>query len=305
MIHHKYFPFDNKELESHFTGNIEGRIEIYKKRAKVNLDSSEDGIDADGQSIKDLKKIRQIEKDEIFWTLTTLKSIYDSDEPVKKFSKLLSTGYGPRPPLTGFSTWEECLAGKLHLFFEVDLPSPKAYTQWLYQHKEQRHLVKYVLESMENSLKHGSLEGPTQVDAMLISIMDKGTPQERSFTVIFEAKVLSDISSQVTFDMYRNQMIRNIDVMLEDNNHPHEVVNKRNKDTTLFCLLTPEGFRENPYSRYYGCLYHAYKREPRLLQSELPHRLIPNSQSLAARIGWITFEDCKHVHDNACPWLIC
>ena len=35
--------------------------------------------------------------------------------------------------------------------------------------------------------------------------------------VIFEAKVLSDISTHVTFDLARNQLARSIDVMLEVN----------------------------------------------------------------------------------------
>ena len=35
--------------------------------------------------------------------------------------------------------------------------------------------------------------------------------------VIFEAKVLSDISAHVTFDLARNQLARSIDVMLEAN----------------------------------------------------------------------------------------
>lgn len=35
--------------------------------------------------------------------------------------------------------------------------------------------------------------------------------------VIFEAKVLSDISTHVTFDLARNQLARNIDVMLDAN----------------------------------------------------------------------------------------
>jgi hypothetical protein len=35
--------------------------------------------------------------------------------------------------------------------------------------------------------------------------------------VIFEAKVLSDVSTHITFDVARNQLARTIDVMLEAN----------------------------------------------------------------------------------------
>jgi hypothetical protein len=37
--------------------------------------------------------------------------------------------------------------------------------------------------------------------------------------VIFEAKVLSDVSTHVTFDVARNQLARTIDVMLEETQH--------------------------------------------------------------------------------------
>ena len=35
--------------------------------------------------------------------------------------------------------------------------------------------------------------------------------------IVFEAKVISDVSTSVTFDIARNQLARTIDVMLEDN----------------------------------------------------------------------------------------
>ena len=54
------------------------------------------------------------------------------------------------------------------------------------------------------------LEGATRADAMLLA-------PETGVAVIFEAKVLSDISTHVTFDLARNQLARSIDVMLEVN----------------------------------------------------------------------------------------
>jgi len=40
---------------------------------------------------------------------------------------------------------------------------------------------------------------------------------DNGVAVIFEAKALSDISTHVTFDLARNQLARNIDVMLDAN----------------------------------------------------------------------------------------
>jgi hypothetical protein len=56
------------------------------------------------------------------------------------------------------------------------------------------------------------------------------TPRSRAYhsacpysgvAVIFEAKVLSDVSTHVRFDLTRNQLARTIDVMLEEEPRPH------------------------------------------------------------------------------------
>ena len=68
--------------------------------------------------------------------------------------------------------------------------------------------IPYILRAAKG--KKRSLEGPTHVDAILVNI-------DNGFGILFEAKVLSDISYQITYDTTRNQIARNIDVMLEEN----------------------------------------------------------------------------------------
>jgi len=77
------------------------------------------------------------------------------------------------------------------------------------------------------------LEGATKVDAVLLA-------PDTGFAVLFEAKVLADVSGGVEFDVLRNQIARNIDVMLEPNPRVMCPLNQRNPDRSCFVLLTPE-----------------------------------------------------------------
>jgi hypothetical protein len=79
----------------------------------------------------------------------------------------------------------------------------------------------------------------------------------------------------------RNQIARNIDVMLELNPDLCPPIKERKPERTLFLLLTPRLFKNNPSSRLYGSKFTDYKLNPSLLANDLPHR--PNAQ-LGGRI---------------------
>ncbi|EHQ92315.1 hypothetical protein DesyoDRAFT_5389 [Desulfosporosinus youngiae DSM 17734] len=169
---------------------------------------------------------------------------YYSDNRNDLFSNLLSATLGEKPPIEGITSWRECLEGNLQLYFEVALPSPKSYKKWLAEHLQSRHFIPYVLEA---ACKFGEdfrpdLEGATHVDALLIN-------PDTQFAILIEAKVLSDISCQITYDAMRNQIIRNIDVLLEKNKEMDQPLSLRLPDHTLFVLLTPQMFKDNPSSR--------------------------------------------------------
>ena len=141
-----------------------------------------------------------MEKDERFWLATALMSLYHADDGSgrgERFARLLERA-GLRPP-PGFPSWEDALAGALDLFFEVNLPSPARYRAWLRDHLGERVPIPYLKKRAE--APGARLEGTTRTDAMLLAA--------NGVAVIFEAKVLSDISSHVTFDLARNQLARN------------------------------------------------------------------------------------------------
>jgi len=211
-----------------------------------------------------------------------------------------SSGPGCGPP-PGFPRWQDALAGALELFFEVNLPSPGRYRAWLRQHLDERTPIPYLKRQAKTPGTR--LEGATKADATLLA------PQTGA-AVIFEAKVLSDISAHVTFDLARNQLARSIDVMLEANPSLAAPLNLRKPERTFLVLLTPALTQPGPAgdaiskSRLYGWLIPAYQ-DPgsSLLRQHLPHRDSAELAAAAARLGGASWEDCNAVAPGACSWL--
>jgi hypothetical protein len=234
-----------------------------------------------------------MEKDERFWVAAALMSLFHADGQ-GPLARLLSGCLGEVPPFDGVSGWDEALGAKPVLYFEVSLPSPPSYRRDLAQHLDERVIVPYLREAGKR--RGMRLEGATKVDAVLLA-------PDTGFAVLFEAKVLSDVSGGVEFDVLRNQIARNIDVMLEPNPRLMCPLNQRNPDRSCFVLLTPEVFRANRQSRLYGWLYDGYRKAPESLQRQLPHRQGIDFTSVVRRLGWVTWEDCNDVLPGACSWL--
>ena len=127
--------------------------------------------------------------------------------------------------------------------------------------------------------------------------------------VIFEAKVLSDISTHITFDVARNQLARIIDVMLEANPRLQDPLCRRDPGRTFMMLLTPAILRpaatgNAASSRLYGWLMPAYQDpDSPLLQQHLPHHDHHDLAKVANRLGWASWEDIRTILPGACPWL--
>ena len=302
-----YLPFSAEQLRSHFAptaGRSAGEqtlrhLQYYLAGAERYHRFQASHPDRRGMPLKASRKPCQIEKDERFWVIACLMSYFYSTDEVARLGALTSLCFGESPPLAGVSTWDECLEGRLHLYFETNLPSPLGYKRWLGEHLDQRQIVPYVLDA---GYRSGSdevrkrLEGPTHVDAILLNA-------DNGFAVLFEAKVLSDVSYQISFDTMRNQIARNVDVMLEQNRDLPEPLSLRQPERTLFVLLTPEVFCEHPHSRLYGWLMKEYRSNPAALAKDIPHRKSVEWPAVVSRIGWLTWEDCERVLPGACPWL--
>jgi hypothetical protein len=299
-IHPTYLPFTEEELRSHLPKEKQEYLAYYVKSAG-NYDQF---LARRAETLTDDERLllhkgerlgRQIEKDERFWIAACLMTFYH--HRAEKWPELLARCFGNKPPDgLGFTSWAECFRGPLHLVFEESLPAPETYRRWMREHLTERHFIPYVLEAGERSIAR--LEGQTHPDALLID-------EASGFAIVFECKVTSDVSCQVTFDLLRNQIARNVDVMLEPAERIRSPLNLRRADRTVFVLLTPRLFRDNPRSRLYSILMREYKDDPVKLAEDLPHRREQelNWSQVAGRLGWLTWEDCRDISPESCPWV--
>ena len=295
IIDKTYLPFTEEDLRRHFVGDKKGQLEYYLKSAKRYHEFMSSGAATAGVPLSESKLPRQIEKDERFWTITAIKHVYDDPSRAPLFEKLLRQAYGVTPPIRTIPSWEECLEGDMLLYFEARLPSPESYVSWLRSKLQQRQMIPYVLDAARRESAR-PLEGATHVDALLFNIAN-------GFAWLLEAKVLSDVSPSISFDNFRNQIARNIDVMLDRTSQPANGLEKRDPEKTLFGLLTPAAFKEYPSSRLYGWLMEEYRSKPEALSRDLGHRKDADWKAISKRIGWVTFEDFEKVRPRACPWL--
>jgi hypothetical protein len=140
-----------------------------------------------------------------------------------------------------------------------------------------------------------TLEGPTNVDAMIVS-------PETGFGLLVEAKALSDISHDVSFDPMRNQIARNLDVMLEPNGSLPAPLSGRDPERSFFLLVTPQLFIDHPTSRLYGWLMSDYRDNAGALARDLVHRA-DRLEGVRDRIGWVSWERINSLVPGACRWL--
>ncbi|MDY6857044.1 MAG: hypothetical protein SWO11_20525 [Thermodesulfobacteriota bacterium] len=196
MMHPTYLPFIEQQLLSHFADvrqkgecvkNVK-HLEYYKQSIERYNEYLKNNPDRRGKSLREMRKPCQIEKDERFWIVSCMMTIFYSSRRRQELTKLFKDAYGDFPTVEGINSWDECFGEDLHLFFEPNLPSPSSYTEWLLKNRAKRQFIPYVLYSAEGKV---NLEGATNVDAMLLN-------SKNGFAVIIEAKVLSDISYEVT-----------------------------------------------------------------------------------------------------------
>lgn len=301
MMSSIYLPFTEQQLLSHFADiKQNGKCVKNSKHLKYYTDSIKrysaylsKNPDRKGKSISEMKQSCQIEKDEKFWIASCMMTIFYSKNRIQEFIKLFTMAYGDIPPIKGIASWGDCFSGYLYLFFEPNLPSPKLYKKWLKDNLTKRQFIPYVLDSAYGK---ANLEGATNVDAILLN-------SKNGFAVLIEAKVLSDISYETTYNTIRNQIARNIDVMLNENKELCPPLNKRDPEKTLFLLITPKVFKDNPSSRLYGYKFLEYKTNPDSLSNDLPYRKDLDWHGISSRLGWLTWENFKDVNKDCCLWL--
>lgn len=304
VIDTKYLPFPADEIEGHLarsnsavggTDDDESPkrqgVLYYEISARKYAAFHLKHPDRVGLPVSSMREACQIEKDERLWTVAALLKVHKGQH----WAELLTKCFPAIPPSLGETSWQDLIGPEPELLFEAPLPSPQGYQDYLKHHLKDRHLIPYILEAASGSRTR--FEGFTHADAILLS--------RTGFSIAFEAKVESDISTQITFDLTRNQIVRYLDVLLEKPKSQGEPLSWRDPAKTLFVLLTPELFRKSPESRLYGWLMRDYRSADgeSNIKRDLPHRKNENLSSLPNRLGWLTWEDCNRVVTDACPWL--
>lgn len=303
QIHELYLRFSREQLAGHFIGAGTGdhpdrHVKYYENSAaSAKRLSSKAGQFASAAERSTFETYGfQMEKDERFWVADALMGLYHSQDRVTAFERLLGRSSPAVQPTT---SWRELLGDgeDLQLFFEVYLPAPQQYRAWLRENADTVILLPW-LRDLVRSRPRVRLEGPTKADAMLVNA-------RTGFAAVFEAKVLSDVSTHTRFDPARNQIARSLDVLLDRHDgyaKLAEPLRQRDPGNTYFFLLTPERFRRRPETRLYGSLVDRYRRDVINLEEHLPHRR-GNLDGVNQRLGWLTWEDCVAVESTCCPWL--
>lgn len=143
---------------------------------------------------------------------------------------------------------------------------PKEHDEWLRSRLQESG----ILRCRERAKLGKRLEGPTEVDLVI------DTPKILAFV---EAKYLSDIDCQTTYDPCRDQISRNLDV----GSYQAEKRGKR----FFFILLTPEYYER---SRLFWYRMQECMKDPDKIKERLPYRSI-NFEDLAKSIGWVLWRD--------------
>ena len=245
---------------------------ILLKQDLLNLLGPEESADTQLKRILESPDSEDLLTWNIFWPLAKL------GDPLAWAPGLLRTALGRDAPA-------ELVEGlKVRLWHGrkgKEYYPPKEHDGWL----RKRMLESNIRHLMDRARRGRRLEGPTEVDIVL---------ESPKLLVFIEAKYLSDISADTSYDLTRDQIARNIDV---------GTFQAKGREF-FFILLTPGYFER---SRIYWYKLNDYRGDPKYLASVLPHRVNGDHpvdcKKMAKNIGWLLWHDVisvwKPLLDNA------
>lgn len=287
LLHETYLRFSKQDLLDRFAavtggGDRERHAVYYERSARL----ARGRTCRHGRGTDPCDSLaHQVEKDERFWVAQALMTAFHAEDRVAAFDRVLEDA-----GIAAYTGPEQLgRAAELQLYFEVNLPAPNGYVQALAGDLQDRTYLPWLVEAATGKKR---LEGTTKVDALLLA--------STGFAVAFEAKVLSDVSTHTSYDVRRNQIARNLDVLLEPARPG--ALGGRDPQQSCFVLVTPQTFQDHPRSRLYGVLREDYRDVARL-HEDLPHRSVDELAGLPDRIGWTTWERIGRLVPGATPWL--
>jgi hypothetical protein len=144
------------------------------------------------------------------------------------------------------------------------IAAPKAYESL----SRERMAASGVPQWEQRALDPKPVEGPSEIDLVV---------RGRQYLIFIEAKLDADISTNTTYDPGRNQIIRNIDVLLE-------VCGYR---TPVFWMMAKD---KGPKKAYIQVM-RRYQQDPGALVSDLPHRDPHMLKRVASNLAIVSWKD--------------
>ena len=139
--------------------------------------------------------------------------------------------------------------------------------------KSKSHPVRYIRDQSADRLKANKpLESRTHVDAVV---------ETDKLLIFFEIKYTSDIAHSTSFNPYRNQLARLIDVGLD--------AAKCSGKEVLVLLSTPSTFYERR-SRFYFYKVQEYS-DPVMIQKDIGWRTVSEIKDNLLAVKWIPLEE--------------
>jgi len=206
------------------------------------------------------ERLNQYDKAEeliTFYTFAPLELREDRKDVVEEILKLANV--------------HESLEEPVSLSFEKQFQPPRGYLKWLTE-EVSRHPVRYIRELGKKHANEGRrLETDTHVDVVI---------RTKNLLIFVEMKFTSDISTQTTFNPYRNQLARTIDAGISE----AEMKGKR-----LFVLLcSPSEFYQKK-SRFYYYKLQEYTDLSKI-KDDVGWRELAEIQKHLLSVAWIPLE---------------
>jgi hypothetical protein len=171
--------------------------------------------------------------------------------------------------LAGISPFEENVVS---VGLEKQYSPPTGYLHW-FKNEVKNHPVRYIRERSVDHLKTNKpLESRTHVDAFI---------ETDKLLIFFEIKFTSDIAHSTTYNPYRNQLARLIDVGLD--------AAKCNRKKVLILLSTPSTFYEGR-SRFYFYKVQDYAN-PLMIKRDIGWRTASEIKDNLLAVKWIPLEE--------------
>jgi hypothetical protein len=170
--------------------------------------------------------------------------------------------------LAGISPFEENV---VNVGLERQYRPPEGYLNWL-KNDVKNHPIQYIRQQASKHEPNKPLESNTHMDAFI---------ETDKLLIFFEMKYTSDIAYSTTFNPYRNQLARLIDVGLD--------VAKCSGKEVLVLLSSPSKFYESR-SRLYYYKVQEYS-DPLLIQKDIAWRTVSEIRDNVLAVKWFALEE--------------